>query len=151
MQSKTKITIIITVIVLVVMAVLTNYAFSEIVSTQWNLIKHVYVRNVLVKAEVVKSEEKIAKGLSGRSGLEKGRGMLFEMPEDDIQNFWMKGMKFAIDIIWIENGRVIGCEKNIQSNDSRIFTSPNYAGYILEVPAGFCDENGIKVNDEVKI
>jgi uncharacterized membrane protein (UPF0127 family) len=151
MQSKTKIKILIAVIVLVVLAILINYVFSEVVSTQWNPIKHVYVRDILVKAEAVQSEEKIEKGLAERASLEKGRGMLFEMPEDDVQRFWMKGMQFAIDIIWIENGRVTGCEKNIQPSDSRIFVSPTYAGHVLEVSAGFCDENGIKVNDEVKM
>jgi len=45
--------------------------------------------------------------------------MLFAMSEDDMQNFWMKGMLFPIDIIWIENARVIGCEKNISPSDPR--------------------------------
>jgi len=77
--------------------------------------------------------------------------MLFEMLESEPQHFWMKDMLFAIDIIWIENGRVIGFEKNISPGDPRTFVSPSDAGYILEVPAGFCDRYGVKVNDEVKI
>jgi len=151
MQSKTKLKIFIAVVVLAILGILANYIFNETVSIHGNYIKRVYVRDILVKAEAVKSEEKIERGLAGRKGLAAGRGMLFEMLEDDVQHFWMKGMFFPIDIIWIEDGRVTGCEKNIQPDDPRIFASPSYAGYVLEVPEGFCDRYGVKVNDEVKM
>jgi len=151
MQNKTKLKIFIAVVVLAALAILVNYIFSEVVSVHGNLIKRIYVRDVPVKAELVKSEEKIQLGLAGRKSLLEGRGMLFEMMEDDLQHFWMKGMRFPIDIIWIENSRIIGCEKNISPEDQRIFSSPDYAGYVLEVPEGFCDEHKVGINDEVKI
>lgn len=151
MQNKTKLKIFIGVIILIVLAILANYILSEVITISGNRIKHVYIRDILVKAEAVNTETRIEKGLAGRASLPAGRGMLFEMPDNDIQNFWMKGMQFAIDIIWIENGRVTGYEKNISPNDPRIFTSPSDASYVLEVPEGFCDENSVKVNDEVRI
>jgi hypothetical protein len=151
MQNKTKIKIFVGVIGVVIVGILANYIFSEVVSVQGNAIKRVYIRDIMVKAELVKTETRIEKGLGGRTSLPEGRGMLFSMPENDTQRFWMKDMRFAIDIIWIENGRVIGCEKNISPSDKRNFTSPGDAGYVLEVPEGFCDENKIMVNDEVKI
>jgi uncharacterized membrane protein (UPF0127 family) len=151
MTNKNITKVIIIFLVLVVLGILANYIFSEVISTQWNPIKHIYIQDVLVKAETVKSKEKIEKGLSGRSSIATGRGMLFQMPSDEIQHFWMKGMQFAIDIIWIENGRIISCEKNIQPSDPRIFASPGKAGYALEVPAGVCDENRVKINDQVRI
>ncbi|MDD3487730.1 MAG: DUF192 domain-containing protein [Candidatus Moranbacteria bacterium] len=148
-KAKTKFFIIIAAVAFV--AILTNYIFSEVVTVHGNLIKRVTVNGILVKAELVQSEDKIEKGLAGRVELPDRRGMLFQMPEDDEQHFWMKGMLIPIDIIWIENGRVTGCEKNIQPSDPRVFNSPSYAGYVLEVPAGFCDANQIKVNDEFKM
>ena len=151
MQNKTKIKVVVGIIILVVLGIFVNYIFSEVVSIHGNLIKYVYVRDVLVKAEVAASEEKRTLGLGGRKNLPQGRGMLFEWEDSDSRSFWMKGMLFPIDIIWIENGRVIGCEKNISPSDQRIFTSPSDAGYVLEVPAGFCDENSVKMNDEVKL
>ncbi len=151
MQNKTKIKIFIGIIAAIVIAILGNYVLSELISGSGNQIRRVYVRDILVKAEVVKTEAGIKKGLSGRNKLAEGRGMLFEMLESEPQHFWMKGMRFPIDIIWIENGRVTGCEKNISPTDTRIFTSPGDAGYVLEVPEGFCGRYGIKVNDEVKL
>jgi hypothetical protein len=151
MQNKTKIKIFIGIITAIVIVIFANYVLSEVIAFNGNWIKRVYVRDVLVKAEAVNTETRIEKGLGGRASLPDGRGMLFAMPTDDSQNFWMKEMRFAIDIIWIENGRVIGCEKNISPSDPRIFTSPGEAGYVLEVPEGFCDRYGVKVNDAVKI
>jgi len=151
MQNKTKIKIFVGIICAIIIAILANYILSEVIALNGNRIKRVYVRDVLVKAEVVNTETKREKGLGGRTSLPDGRGMLFEMSQDDTQHFWMKGMLFAIDIIWIENGRVIGCEKNISPSDPRVFASPGNTGYILEVPAGFCDRYSVRVNDEVKI
>jgi len=150
MQTKTKLKIFFSIVGVILLAILTNYILNEVVSIQGNLIKRVYVRDVLVKAELVRSETRIELGLGGRTGLPAGRGMLFEMPLNDTQRFWMKGMQFPLDIIWIENGRVIGCEKNISPEDPRIFTSPGDAAHVLEVPEGFCDEHKVQVNDEVR-
>ncbi len=151
MENRTKIKVFVGVIGVAIIVILANYIFSEVIPVRGNAIKRVYIRDILVKSELVKSEAKIEKGLAGRTSLPEGRGMLFEMMGENTQHFWMKGMRFAIDIIWIENGRVIGCEKNIFPNDQRIFTSPGNAGYVLEVPEGFCDKNKVEVNDEVKI
>jgi uncharacterized membrane protein (UPF0127 family) len=151
MNNKTKIIIFSIFVGIVLLVILLNYVFSEVVSVHGNLVKRVYVRDVLVKAEVVDTDEKIQRGLAGRKNLPEGRGMLFQMPEDNIQRFWMKGMVFPIDIIWIEDSHVTGCEKNIQPSDSRIFASPSHAGYVLEVPEGFCDRYGVEVNDEVRM
>ena len=151
MPKKSKI-IIIAVIGLMVIAILLNYVSSEIYSL-WhgNPIRRVYFKNTLVKAEEVMTAKKIEEGLAGRKGLAEGRGMLFVMPKDDFQRFWMKGMQFPIDIIWMEKGRVIGCEKNISPQDDRIFTSPSSASVVLEVSEGFCDHFGIQINDQVGI
>lgn len=151
MQTKTKTKIFISIIAIALIVILTNYILSEVISLQGNFIKRVYIRDVLVKAELVNTDARRELGLAGRAGLSEGRGMLFDMSADDTPQFWMKGMKFALDIIWIENGRVTGCEKNISPDDQRIFTSPGDAAYVLEVPEGFCDRYNVQVNDGVAI
>lgn len=140
------------IVVLIILVILLNYVSSEFFSLKyWNPIKRVFVKNIIIKAETVSSSEKIERGLSARPSLGEGRGMLFLMPKDEYQRFWMKGMEFPLDIIWIENGRVIGCEGRISPDDQRIFTSPDKASFVLEVNAGFCDANQIELNDPVEI
>jgi uncharacterized membrane protein (UPF0127 family) len=132
MLPKTKKTIIWSVAGLVVLAILLNFVSGEIFSLRyWNLIRRVYFKNTLVKAEVVKSQRKIEQGLAWRKKLPAERGMLFAMPSESSQRFWMKGMQFSIDIIWIKGGRVVGCEERISPDDQRIFTSPGAAGLVL--------------------
>jgi uncharacterized protein len=151
MAKKTGIILVVTFVALVAALIVVNYVLSEVYSSSGNPIKRVYLKNVFVKAETVSSKEKTEQGLAGRKELAEGRGMLFVMPKEDYLTFWMKGMQFPIDIIWIEKDRVIGCEKNISPKDDRIFTSPDKAGLVLEVPAGFCDQHDVEVNDVVKI
>lgn len=109
----------------------------------------VQVKGVAVKAEVVATPAKLYLGLSHRPSLPPGRGMLFIMPAAEIQQFCMRAMRFAIDIIWIGEGEVAGCEANISADDPRTLTSPVPVRYVLEVPAGFCDTHRIKVRDQV--
>ncbi len=151
MAKKTKIIIFSSLILFGIILIFLNYMFSEIYSTSGNPIKKVYFKNTFIKAEVVSDQKKIEMGLGGRKDLPEGRGMLFLMPKADYLRFWMKGMQFSIDIIWIEQGRVVGCEKNISPKDERIFTSPTMAGLVLETPAGFCDKYNISVNDAIVI
>jgi uncharacterized membrane protein (UPF0127 family) len=152
MSSKSKTITIITIVGLAVLIILLNYISSETYSLKyWNPIHRVYFKNNYIKAEIVDTAEKIEQGLAGRKELPPGRGMLFVMPKSDFQRFWMKGMQFGIDIIWIERGMVVGCEKNISPADDRIFTSPASAGVVLEVPQGFCDQFNVQVNDQVGI
>jgi uncharacterized membrane protein (UPF0127 family) len=151
MEEKHKLKIIYAIVGVAILVILVNYVFSEFYSTSGNWIRKVYVKNNLVKAEVVESPEKRERGLSERANLTEGRGMLFVMSHAELPRFWMKGMRFSIDIIWIDNGKVIGFEKNISPKDSRIFSSPAAAGYVLEVPAGFCDKYNIEINDAIKM
>lgn len=152
MSKKSKIITFGIIIGAIVLVILLNYISSELYSLKyWNPIRIVYFKNTFVKAEVVDTAEKIEQGLAGRKELLENRGMLFAMPRNDFQRFWMKGMQFAIDIIWIERGRVIGCEKNISPQDDRVFTSPSAAGLVLEVPEGFCDRYNVEMNDLVDI
>jgi hypothetical protein len=109
----------------------------------------VLVKGITVKAEVVDSPAKLYLGLSHRQGLPPGRGMLFIMPTQEIQQFCMRGMRFAIDIIWVGEGQVAGCGTNILPDDPRTLTSPVPVKYVLEVPAGFCNTHRITTRDRV--
>lgn len=152
MSTRSKIITSSAIVGAIVIVVLLNYVSSEFYSLKyWNPIRRVFFKNILVKAEAVSDKKKIEQGLAGRKELPEGRGMLFVMLKDDYQRFWMKGMQFPIDIIWMEQGRVVGCEKNISPKDDRIFASPSKASLVLEVPEGFCDHYNVRINDQVGI
>ncbi len=94
-----------------------------------------------------KAEDKI-KGLGGLDSIKKDEGMLFVFDNPVQQGFWMKNMKFPIDIIWIDkNKKVIGINENM-SPDSypNLFLPVKPITYVLEVNAGVSRANNIATN-----
>lgn len=117
----------------------------------------VLVGDAVIFVEIADTTEKITKGLSGRKSLGKNQGMLFIMPKNSYPTFWMKGMFFPIDIIWIDERKIIGIEENVQPEpgkkdyDLSLYHPPEPIDFVLEVNAGFVKEKGIKVGDSVNL
>jgi len=106
-----------------------------------------------VKARLADTEAKRKIGLSATQKLADDEGMLFVFDKKDTTpSFWMKDMQMAIDIIWIKDNRISQIEKNIQppkpntkDDELKRYESDSPIDYVLEVKAGFCDKNNIKV------
>jgi uncharacterized membrane protein (UPF0127 family) len=89
------------------------WALGQEVSEYGNPWLRVTVGPVTVQAEAVRTPERLYQGLSHRRELPAGRGMLFFMPELEVQTFCMRGMRFPLDLIWISEGRVAGITRNV--------------------------------------
>lgn len=88
--------------------------------------------------EVMNTDVLRMQGLSGREALPKGSGMLFVFDNPDTYGFWMKDMKFAIDIIWLNDAKeVIDIARNVQPNTfPHAFYPPVPVKYVLETNPG---------------
>jgi uncharacterized membrane protein (UPF0127 family) len=85
------------------------------------------------------------RGLGYRDSLPADQGMLFAFNHPGTYGFWMKGMRFALDMIWIDAGKkVIGVSSGI-SPDSYpgIFLPPGEVSYVLELNAGAAEDFAI--------
>ncbi|MFZ1721869.1 MAG: DUF192 domain-containing protein [Microgenomates group bacterium] len=107
--------------------------------------------------EVIHETESLILGLSGRESIGSD-GLLFLMPNRAVQSFWMKDMKFDIDIIWIDGSKVVGISKNVPHPDPGTLLGdlPSYdsilpATIVLEVAAGKTEEYKITVGDELRL
>lgn len=113
----------------------------------------VIAERVAVTVELARSTLEKARGLSGRPALKPGYGMLFVYERPQPIGIWMKDMRFALDILWIRDGRIAHVEKNAPplgpSGPERVYTATGEA--VLEVPAGFADRQRIRVGDPVKV
>lgn len=116
------------------------------------------VADKTINVEIATTEEEHAKGLSGRDSLTTDHGMIFVMKKDSMPSFWMKDMKFPIDIIWINDSEVVDIADNIPpaaagavGNDLPRYKSQKPIDYVLEVKEGFIKTNGIKVGDKVEL
>lgn len=76
-------------------------------------------------------------GLSNSPSLQIGAGKLFIFDTPERMGFWMKEMKYSIDIIWIDSSwRVIDIEENVSPETyPRIFYPQSRAQYVLEMNA----------------
>lgn len=91
--------------------------------------------NVSVAASEIERE----RGLSGRTSLAAKSGMWFALPKPDWHGFWMQGMNFPIDLIWISaEQRVLGAStlQPCKGNPCPIHMPPNPVAYVLEINAG---------------
>jgi len=115
--------------------------------------KKIIIGNRVIKVENAKSVMEKQKGLSGRNFMRTNNGMLFIFSQSDYYSFWMKDMKFPIDIIWIdENLRIINIEKNITPDTfPKKFIPQLPAKYVLEVNGGWSDKNEIKEGVNIKV
>ena len=112
-----------------------------------------------IEVEVADTAETRMQGLSDREVLPEGTGMffVFEKPAPygfifssaGSNKFWMKGMNFAIDIVWVnESFEVVGIENDISPETFPKIFYPNIAiKYVLEVPSGFSRNHGIDIGD----
>lgn len=117
-----------------------------------NNIKYVQVAEQVIKIELALTPETQVEGLSGRSILKEDEGMLFVFDKFELHNFWMKEMNFPIDIIWLnKNFEIVYIQKNAQPESfPETFGPEKETKYVLEVIAGFCEKNNLKVGDRVE-
>lgn len=99
--------------------------------------------------EIASTDKSRVQGLSGRDGLAPGTGMLFVFPAAGFDCFWMKDMKFDIDMLWFDDNQNL---VHVQENASKSTYPNNFcpqtaAQYVLEVPAGTVKQLGLQIGD----
>ncbi|MCL5010284.1 MAG: DUF192 domain-containing protein [Patescibacteria group bacterium] len=104
---------------------------------------------------LAKSEKQQEIGLSGRTSLKENYGMLFVFRKPGTYPFWMKNMRFPIDIIYINKGKIVQVFSDLNApTDSKanliIYKPEESADRVLEINAGLSKKYDIKKGDSVK-
>ncbi len=114
------------------------------------------VKTLKIDVDVLTTPNERKKGLGGREDLAITRGALFVFESSDIWPIWMKDMKFAIDIIWMDENKkivyIVGGarpEPGMKDKDLTIYKPGAQAKYILEINAGLANLNNLQVGDSV--
>lgn len=117
----------------------------------------VEIQGTTIQLDVVDTEEERQKGLSGRDSLPDDRGMLFVFDEPGMYNFWMKDMRFPIDIIFLNDNRIITIHSHVQPPQSPddtnlpVFTSSEPADRVLELNAGKAEQLGLEEGNTIPL
>lgn len=106
--------------------------------------------------ELATTAEERTRGLSGRESMPRDAGMLFDMETNQNTSFWMKDMRFPLDMVWIgEDKRVTGVTADVQpqpgASDSqlKLYPSAGAVRYVLELNAGVAAERGLVAGTQV--
>ena len=96
-------------------------------------------------------------GLGGRTSMPLDQGMLFIFPSERQPSFWMRGMLFPLDFVWISGDRIVvditeGVplpEPGVPDVELPRYRPDQAVLYVLEVNAGVVREAGVQIGDTV--
>lgn len=93
-------------------------------------------------------------GLSQTQKLDKDSAMLFPFDKAGYYSFWMKDMKFPIDIIFINTDKIVTIHQNVQPPKTQnetlpIFQPKSPSDKVLEINAGQSAQYNFKEGDTV--
>lgn len=115
----------------------------------------VCMKNTCVQVEVVTTPVDMMRGLQGRDRLEDDHGMLFVFEKEDLYRFWMKDMKFSIDIIWLDHqGKIITITPSrpaCMKESCDVYVPSGKAMYVLEVQSGYALKHHFKTGDFLQL
>jgi uncharacterized membrane protein (UPF0127 family) len=108
-----------------------------------------------VRAEIAATEGSRARGFSGRERPTAGHGILFVYPDAGRRSFWMRGVAFPLDMVWIRGGRVTGVTRRAppasDTANGPLYPSPGPVDRVLEVPGGWAIRHRIGPGDRVAV
>jgi uncharacterized membrane protein (UPF0127 family) len=114
----------------------------------------VTIRGQRVNVEIVQTPEQQSLGLGRRDSLAWDHGMLFLYDEAGFYGFWMKEMRFSIDIVWIRGDRIVDITHRIPftpGENGPTVRPREIADRVLEVPAGYAQARGWRAGDRVTL
>jgi len=123
----------------------------------WFYTKHplsgtVKINGTLFTVDVAVTAIEKEKGLGYRKSLEPTHGMIFVYDHKEIYPFWMKGMNFPLDFIWLDGNKIVDITKNVQPANGlnmQVVKPMLPVDKILEINAGEVEKYGIKIGDTV--
>ena len=97
------------------------------------------------------------KGLSDRQDMSQYGGMLFVFPDRGQHIMVMRDMHFSLDIVWLDGNKVIDIAPNllpepgVPEEQLTLYPARALSTLVLELPAGFKDQTGLKIGDTIEI
>ena len=105
----------------------------------------------VLNVETVSRQAELRKGLAGRTRILDDFGMLFILDSTREQFFWMKGMKFPLDILFFDREKILtAILKNLTPcEECTKYRAPAHTAYALEINGGVADILGVKEGDRI--
>lgn len=150
-----------------IVALLTSFFYLNCLSAYAAEFKHpvqfekikITLTNKKLKKEMVVAlaltPQQHAYGMMNRTKLSTDEGMLFEFPDSQVREFWMKDTLVDLDIAYIDrNKKVIDIQTmkavaSVLQTDLPIYPSSGPAQFALEMKSGWFKKNGFTTGTSV--
>ena len=116
----------------------------------------VKIGETVFSVELALTSREKERGLGYRKGMKDMHGMLFVYDHKEKFPFWMKGMRFPLDFVWIDGNTIVDLTKNVPvepivNNEYLTSYAPKVpVDKILELNAGTIDRYGIVIGQTVE-
>lgn len=100
---------------------------------------------ITIPVVVADDDAERSQGLQGYEPLAEGEGMLFTFEDVAPRTFAMKGVTFPIDVVFIDENLAVSAIEPLDPDDTRLVSSPGPCPYVVELPQGWAEANGISV------
>lgn len=102
-----------------------------------------------IDIEIANTKRARTLGLMYRKQMVDTLGMLFIFDQSEPRSFWMKNTYIPLDIIYVDNGTIVTISEFTQPLSEKSVPSVFPAKYVIEVNAGFCQQNKITEGDSI--
>ena len=139
--------------ILIGFAVYKFYLSQKNASTIFQSKYSVTINEHVYGVELADDDNERAKGLSDRDSLSVDQGLLFLFPAHDRYAFWMKDMRFPIDIIWLDEDLIVDISESVPVPVTATYL-PRYqpklpVNKVLELNSGEIKKYGLTVGQKV--
>jgi len=119
----------------------------------------ILIDDKVLEVQIADSEPRRVRGLMFQDQLPYDQGMIFVFDEPGLYSLWMLNMQFSLDMIWFDqDGHVVHVEENVppcktvvEITSCQSLVPDNEASYVLEVTAGFVNQNNISKDSKLTI
>ena len=180
MKFNKKLTVILEVFVLIGFLIFWHFykdlSFGENLDSSLSLenkepsCRQIKINDQVFRVEVADTLAKKQKGLADRENMPQNYGMIFIFEKKGKYSFWMKGMRFPLDFLWIDGDKIVEITKNVavdvrpeasvprdknflilrrDSSGSSTYSPRVPADKVIELNAGMTEKTGISLGDKI--
>lgn len=138
-------------LLLIIILILAGWLFVKKGKKQLDEVKKIGLGNCSFEVEEAVSIGEREKGLSDRDSICRKCGMLFIFEKQDIYGFWMRNMRFDLDIVWIKDNKVLGIQENVKYDSLNTFYPKGKIDKVLEINSGEAKKCNIKEGENLRL
>ncbi|MBI5122742.1 DUF192 domain-containing protein [Candidatus Roizmanbacteria bacterium] len=130
------------------------YQFGNKTSSKMKTTSQITINKNVFDVEIVKSDKDKQIGLTKYPSIATNQGMLFIFDQPGFYSFWMKNMKFPIDLIFIHNDTVDFIVENAapsKDDNPPSYTPDSSSDKVLEINSGLIKKYNIKKGDKTNL